>query len=140
MRLQFAGVARYPCNQVNGDMAPRKCVVVLDDDVAMLRAVERALRVRGYHTAGFNEVTDFLNSPSLNEATCLVLDINLKNVSGIDVACQLKRMGHSLPVIFMTASDSEATRRAAIGAGCIAYLAKPFSSATLVEAIEQRLE
>ena len=121
-------------------MAPRKCVVVLDDDVPLLRAVERALRVRGYHTAGFHEVTDFLNSPSLNEATCLVLDINLKNVSGIDVACQLKRMGHSLPVIFMTASDSEATRRAAIGAGCIAYLAKPFSSATLVEAIEQRRE
>ena len=48
--------------------------------------------------------------------------------------------GAALPVIFITASDSEATRRAAIGAGCIAYLAKPFSSVTLVEAIEQRLE
>ena len=121
-------------------MARPKCVVVLDDDAAMLRAVERALRVRGYHTAGFSEVTHFLNSPRLNEAICVVLDINLKNVSGIDVACQLKRMGHSLPVIFMTGSDSDATRRAAIGAGCIAYLAKPFSSTTLVEAIEQRLE
>jgi FixJ family two-component response regulator len=120
-------------------MAPPKCVLVLDDDVAMLRAVERALRVRGYHTAGFAEVTDFLSSPILGKATCLVLDINLENVSDVDVACQLKRMGHSLPVIFMTGSDSEATRRAAIGAGCIAYLAKPFSSTTLVDAIEQRL-
>ena len=120
-------------------MNARKLVVVLDDDVAMLRAVERGLRVCGYHTAGFSEVNDFLNRATLDEATCAVLDINLKEVSGIDIACQLKRMGYSLPVIFMTASDSEETRRAAIGAGCIAYLTKPFQLANLVKAIEQRL-
>jgi FixJ family two-component response regulator len=128
-----------PVQSVNRDMNARKLIVVLDDDVAMLHAVERGLRVCGYHTAGFSEVKDFLNRASLNEATCLVLDINLKDLSGIDIACQLKRTGHSLPVIFMTGCDSEETRRAAIGAGCIAYLTKPFQLANLVEAIEQRL-
>jgi FixJ family two-component response regulator len=106
------------------DMDAPKLVVVLDDDVAMLRALERGLRVHGYQTAGFSEVTDFLNSANLAQATCLVLDINLKQLSGIDVASQLKRIGHSLPVVFITGSDSEATRRAASDAGCIAYLTK----------------
>jgi FixJ family two-component response regulator len=116
----------------------RKLVVVLDDDAAMLHAIERGLRVRGYRTAGFSEVPDFLSSPGLGEAICLVLDINLKQASGIDVACQLKRMGHAVPVIFIIASDSEQTHRAAVGAGCIAYLTKPFRLENLGKAIEQR--
>jgi FixJ family two-component response regulator len=120
------------------DMEAPKLVVVLDDDVAMLRALERGLRAHGYQTAGFNEVADFLNSADLAQATCLVLDINLKQLSGIDVACQLKRIGHSIPVVFITGSDCEATRRAASGAGCIAYLTKPFRLENLVKVIEQR--
>jgi DNA-binding response OmpR family regulator len=69
-----------------------------------------------------------------------VVDINLKQVSGIDVACQLKRMGPSLPLIFITASDNEATRRAAMGAGCVAYLMKPFRLEKLVKVIEKTLK
>jgi CheY-like chemotaxis protein len=122
----------------NVEMNARKLVVVLDDDAAMLHAIERGLHVHGYDTAGFSEVPDCLSSAGLDEATCLVLDINLKQASGIDVACQLKRMGHAVPVIFITASDSEKTRRAAIGAGCIAYLTKPFRLENLVKAIEQK--
>ena len=91
----------------NVEMDARKLVVVLDDDAAMLHAIERGLHVHGYDTASFSEVPDCLSSAGLDEATCLVLDINLKQASGIDVACQLKRMGHSLPVIFITGSDSE---------------------------------
>ena len=120
------------------DMDAPKLVLVLDDDVAMLRALERGLRVHGYQTAGFSGVTDLLSSPDLAQATCLVLDINLKQLSGIDVASQLKRIGHSLPVVFITGSDSEATRRAASDAGCIAYLTKPFGLENLVSVIEQR--
>ena len=123
---------------VNGGMDTNKFIVVLDDDVGMLRAVERGLHVHGYDTAGFSEVMDFLNRASLEEARCLVLDINLKQLSGIDVASQLKRIGHSLPVVFITGSDSEATRRAASDAGCIAYLTKPFRLENLVSVIEQR--
>jgi FixJ family two-component response regulator len=121
-------------------MDARKFVVLLDDDVAVLRALERGLRVHGYHTAGFSEVADFLSSANLDEATCLVLDINLKRASGIDVAWQLKRMGHSLPVIFITGSESQVTRRAAIDAGCIAYLTKPFRLENLLNSIEHRYE
>jgi FixJ family two-component response regulator len=120
------------------DMDAPKLVLVLDDDVAMLRALERGLRVHGYQTAGFSGVADLLSSPDLAQATCLVLDINLKQLSGIDVASQLKRIGHSLPVVFITGSDSEATRRAASDAGCIAYLTKPFRLENLVSVIEQR--
>jgi FixJ family two-component response regulator len=137
MRLQLRDIATVPLQSMNVDMDLHKFVVVLDDDASMLRALERGLHVRGYHTAGFSQVTDFMSSARLDEATCLVLDINLENASGIDVACQLKRMGHSRPVIFITASDSEVTRQAAIDAGCIAYLTKPFRLEHLVKAIEK---
>ena len=67
----------------------------------------------------------------------MLLDIDLKGQSGIDVACKLRQMGHSLPIIFMTGSDSEATRRDAIQMGCAAYLKKPFAFESLLQAIEE---
>jgi FixJ family two-component response regulator len=118
----------------------QQLIVVVDDDVAMLRALERGLRVRGYHTAGFSEVTAFLSSASLHGTTCLVLDVDLKPVSGIDVAFRLKRLGYLLPTVFITGADSLITRRAAIRAGCIGYLTKPFPLEALVASIERNLE
>src|SRR3954452_10108081 len=118
-------------------MDPRKLILILDDDESILRALERGLRVRGYDTEAFSCATDFFNRATFDEAKCLVLDINLQHESGIDLACKLKRMGHPLPIIFMTASDNEATRLSAMRAGCTSYLEKPFAFGSLVQAIEQ---
>jgi len=65
------------------------------------------------------------------------LDVNLKGRSGIDLSRELTRSGVSLPVIFITGVENEATRKAALEAGCLAYLHKPFPSRHLIEAIEQ---
>jgi len=119
------------------DTRTRKSVLLLDDDASILRALERGLRVRGYDTEAFSCVSDLLNRAAFDQAKCLVVDINLKHESGIELACTLKRMGRSLPVIFMTASVGEATRRAAIRTGCSAYLKKPFAFSALVDAIEK---
>jgi len=117
-------------------MRSRELVLVVDDDSSMLKAVERLLKVRGYAVEAFSTVSSFMRSGKLAGAVCLVLDINLNGVSGIEVKRQLTRAGASLPTIFITAQEDSATRLAASDAGCIAYLTKPFASQDLVDAIE----
>jgi FixJ family two-component response regulator len=118
-------------------MTDRKLILVLDDDSSILTALKRTLNIHGFAAHTFQSIEDFLARANLREAACLVLDINVNEASSIDLSQQLKRSGHSLPVIFMTGSDSERTRAAALKEGCIAYLTKPFGSNALVEAIRK---
>ena len=117
-------------------MSPsRKEIIVVDDEPNMLRAIERLLSVHGFNTVIFDSIDDFFSRANLREATCLILDINLSGQSGIDLRRQIASAGFSIPVIFITASDSELTRKAAMDAGCVAYLAKPFSAKSLMDAV-----
>jgi FixJ family two-component response regulator len=120
-------------------MGKRNLVIVVDDDLSILRALQRALRVHGFDTEVFADVEEFLERAHLSEATCLVLDVHLQHKSGIGLMHQLTRSGHSLPVIFITAVESEATHKSALDAGCIAYLHKPFPSGLLIEAVERAI-
>jgi FixJ family two-component response regulator len=117
-------------------MGCRKLILVLDDDPSVLRAVERLLKVHGFDVETFLTIDSFMERANLRAATCLVLDINLNGSSGIDLKRKLSDAGIPLPVIFITARDEDVTRRAALSAGCVAYLSKPFSSKDLVDAIE----
>jgi FixJ family two-component response regulator len=114
----------------------RRLVYVVDDDPSILGAVERLLRIRGFDTLVFNSVESFLESADLCRATCLVLDIHLNEMSGIELRRQLTHSGIEVPVVFMTANDSDATRKAAMEAGCVAYLPKPFPTKLLMDAID----
>jgi FixJ family two-component response regulator len=117
----------------------RRLVLVVDDDPSILGAVERLLKVHGFDTEVFNTVESFLDRTNLCDATCLVLDIHLNGMSGIELRRQLTLSGIELSVIFMTANDSEAMRKAAMEAGCVAYLPKPFPTKSLIDAIETAL-
>jgi FixJ family two-component response regulator len=117
-------------------LGTRPLVIVVDDDPSILRAVERVLQVHGYDTEVFDDVEGFLKRAHLAAATCLVLDVHLQHTSGIELRRQLTHSGHSVPVIFITAVESEARRKSALEAGCVAYLHKPFPSSLLIEAVE----
>jgi FixJ family two-component response regulator len=118
-------------------MGTRRLVIVVDDDPSILRAVQRVLQVHGYDTEVFDTVDSFLQGAHFDDATCLVLDVHLQQrTSGIELKRQLAHSGHLLPVIFITAADSEVTRKSAQEAGCVAYLRKPFPSSLLIEAVE----
>jgi FixJ family two-component response regulator len=121
-------------------MSTRHLVIVVDDDPSLLRAVQRVLQVHGFETEVFSSVEGFLEGAHLDEATCLVLDVHLQHMSGIELRRQLTLSGHSLPVIFITAVESETTRKAALEAGCVAYLHKPFPSDRLIGAIKTIVE
>ena len=118
----------------------RKLIHVLDDDLSVLGAVERLLKVHGFDVETFHTIDSFIERANLRAATCLVLDINLNGASGINLKRKLNAAGISPPVIFITARDEDVTRRAALSAGCVAYLSKPFSSKDLVDAIEASQE
>ena len=115
----------------------RKLVVVVDDDPSMLKGVQRLLTAKGFDTAVFTSAEALLDSPARHGAACFVLDIHLGGMSGIELRRRLTASGCTVPVIFMTAFDDEATRREALAAGSIAYLNKPFPAHLLISAIEQ---
>jgi FixJ family two-component response regulator len=115
----------------------KKKILVLDDDASVLTAVERVLKLHGFDAEVFDTVEGFLDSAHFDDASCLVLDINLGGHCGIELRKKLAREGVSVPVIFITAVDSKATKEAALRAGCVAFLNKPFPSRDLIDAIEQ---
>lgn len=111
-------------------------VFVVDDDPGTLRGVKRLLREYGYDCVLFSSAEAFQNHGDFEDAICVVLDIDLNNESGIEVRYRMKAAGLSLPVIYMTANDSQATRMAAVESGCIAYLTKPFLAKSLIDPIK----
>jgi FixJ family two-component response regulator len=110
-------------------------VIVVDDDAGFLKGVARLLAHNGIDSRTFASAEALLDSGSAQAATCLLLDIHLGGISGIDLQCRLAASGSKCPVIFMTANEDEATRNKALDAGCIAYLRKPFAGHVLLDAI-----
>ena len=110
-------------------------VIVVDDDTGFLKGVARLLAYNGIETRTFASAEALIESGSAPTATCLLLDIRLGGISGIELQHRLAASGSKCPVIFMTANDDVATRNAAVDAGCIAYLRKPFASQVLLDAI-----
>ena len=116
-------------------MPERNLVFVVDDDAMMLKSVARLLRQLGYESVLFPSAETFVNHGDFDRVICVLLDIDLGDVSGIDLRQRLKEANISVPVIYITGSDSAANRAAAIASGCIAYLAKPFSAQSLIESV-----
>ena len=119
-------------------MLPRT-IFVTDDDVGMLRSIQRLLKVHGFDVEPFESAEAFLDNASPSDAVCLVLDIDLSGMSGIALKRELAVSGISIPTIFITGKDSEIVRKAALEVGCVAYLTKPFAAKQLTDAIEKAL-
>jgi FixJ family two-component response regulator len=115
----------------------QKTIFVVDDDPSMRLSVKRLLNRYGFETELFDSVEDFHERADVRRPDCLVLDVKPKNGSGIDLRRELTNSGVSVPAIFITANDTDHTRKAAADAGCVAYLTKPFSGKTLIDAIEK---
>ena len=115
----------------------KKVVAVVDDDQSMLSAAETLLDAHGFMTIRFSSAEEFLGDRGATRVDCLLVDIHLNGVSGIELRRQLKVSHPELPVIFMTALDDEAVRCQALEAGCVTFLHKPFPAHQLIEAIKR---
>ena len=112
-------------------------VLVVDDDTSMLKSIARLLRQSGYASVLFSSAEAFANHADFGGAVCVLLDIDLGDVSGIELRRRLKAAGILVPVIYITGNDNPAVRKAALESGCLAYLTKPFSAKSLIEPVER---
>jgi len=118
-------------------LANRNLVYVVDDDTSILKSVGRLLRQFGYDSLLFPSAEAFASHDDFDKAACILLDIDLGDVSGIELRHRLKEANVSVPVIYMTGNDSPAVREAAHQSGCLAYLTKPFDAAALVHSLQR---
>jgi FixJ family two-component response regulator len=110
-------------------------VAVVEDNPSMLRSIQRLLNAEGYSVEAFSSAEAFLKGEHGSRAACIVLDIHLPGVSGLELRRRLTASGSRLPIIFITAISDEALKSAAIQLGCVAYLHKPFAPEALVAAV-----
>jgi FixJ family two-component response regulator len=109
-------------------------VAIIDDDPAVLRALARLLRASSYHTKTYSSAQEFLDSLQDGVPTCLILDLQMPEMTGLDLQYHLKRNGIPIPTIIITAHNELPARELCVAAGARAYLLKPLQGATLIAA------
>lgn len=105
----------------------------------MLRSIQRLLTIEGFAVEAYVSAEAFLDRSSESQAACLVLDIQLPRMSGIELRQRLTATHSKMPIIFITAIEDEALQQAATHLGCAAYLRKPFQPEALTAAIKSVL-
>ncbi len=109
---------------------------IVDDDESVRRALRRLLRSAGLEATTFASAREFLDSDYRTENACLILDIQMPGLSGLDLQRELQAAGSTLPVIFITAFDSAETREEARSLGAAGYFQKPVDDQALLDAIQ----
>ena len=114
----------------------RKFIAVIDDDESVRESLPDLLREFGYEAGGFSSAEEFLASDMLKQAECLVLDIAMPGMSGLDLQRELIRRGWKVPIVFITAHGDESVRLRIRVRGAVECLLKPFSDTALLEALQ----
>jgi FixJ family two-component response regulator len=114
----------------------RPLLSVVDDDESVRESLPDLLREFGFAAQAFSSAEEFLSSGSVDETSCLILDIAMPGMSGPELRQELKRRGQEIPVIFITGQRDEAVRARTLKQGPAGFLLKPFSDAALLAAIK----
>ncbi len=110
-------------------------IAVVDDDPFVLKGLRRLLRSAGFDVDTYASGAEFLNADTNDAPDCLVLDLNMPQVTGFDVQVRLAQSGRSTPIIVITGDDTPEARSRALRLGANAYLEKPVDQSTLLAAI-----
>lgn len=111
-------------------------IAIVDDDPSVLRALERLLRVRGLQCLAYARAEEFLESLDVKLPDCLILDLQMPGMTGLEVLQSLKRRAVHIPTIIITAHSDPGARQRCESAGAAAFLSKPLRNSTLLAAIE----
>ena len=115
-------------------------VSIVDDDVSVRRSTRRLLRSSGFRAEAFASAEEFLDSESAGQTACLILDLRMPGLNGLELQRRLNQNGNPVPVIFLSAHASEEDERSALQAGAVQFLRKPISKEALLSAIRAVLE
>jgi len=113
---------------------------VVDDDESVRESLPDLLRKFGFAARAFSSAHEFLSSDSVEETKCLILDVAMPGMTGLDLQQELTRRGHKVPIIFITAQKDINIREQAFRQGAAQVLYKPFSAAALLEALKETLK
>jgi FixJ family two-component response regulator len=117
-------------------------IAIVDDDESVCRAIKRLVRSLGMEADMFTSGQEFveLMETPFAKVDCVVLDVQMPGLNGLEVQQRLARSGRSLPIIFITAHDEVGVRERALAAGAVAFLRKPFNDELLIRTLRAALE
>jgi FixJ family two-component response regulator len=115
-------------------------VAVVEDDESYRVALQRLLKSAGFQVRSFASAEDFLDSGQQHETACLIADIRMPGMSGLDLQAKLNADHCPIPIIFITAHGDEQIRLQAMRGGAVKFLGKPFDCAILLESVRAALE
>jgi FixJ family two-component response regulator len=115
-------------------------ISIVDDDASVRVATDNLLRSLGYIVRTFSSAEEFLSSADLNDTSCVIADVRMLDMSGLDLHDHLLKQGYRVPFIFITAFPEETIRVRALQAGAVCFLTKPFDRLTLIRCLDTALE
>jgi FixJ family two-component response regulator len=116
-----------------------KVVAIVDDDELVRSALLRLMEVAGFPALAFDSAEEFLNSGEQRHAACLIADLRLPGMSGLELQSKVNADHHRIPIIFVTAHGDEELRMQALRAGAVEFLIKPFDDEALLDSVRAAL-
>jgi FixJ family two-component response regulator len=133
-------MAEEPTVARKAEVSQTPLVVCVEDDLAVREAMRGLLMALGFTVATFSSAEEFLQSGRLDDTSCLITDVRLTGMSGIELQSRLIAMGHAIPIIVITAFPDEGVRVQAMNAGAVCFLTKPITKNDLLTCIDTALK
>jgi FixJ family two-component response regulator len=114
-------------------------ISIVEDDAAVRAATENLVKALGFDVYTFASAVEFLQSHRVTETACLISDVQMPNMSGVELQANLADRGFRIPTIFMTAFPDESVKRRAMDAGAVGFLPKPFNAKALIQCIRDAI-
>jgi FixJ family two-component response regulator len=114
-------------------------IVVVDDDRRVRQSLQNVMESAGHSCRTFASARDFLESDELYAARCVIVDVRMPGIDGLELQRRIRRQRPSVAVMFITAHDDDAVRRQALAGGAVDFMCKPFDAADLLKTIDREL-
>jgi FixJ family two-component response regulator len=133
------GFDRFPAHEGPIGLSQVPVISIIDDDGSVRVATNRLVRSLVYTAPTFASADDFLKSSHVNDSSCVIVDVQMPGMFGIELQEMLITKGYAVPIIFLTAFPEENVRARAMKAGAVCFLSKPFDGPVLIECIDTAL-
>ena len=120
-------------------MSDAPLIAIVDDDIMICEATKDLVEAFGFNARTFTSAGEFLSSDCVLDASCLIADVQMPGINGLQLHQKLVATGRRIPVIFITAFRDERVRKRALGAGAVCYMSKPFDGESLLSCIRSAL-
>jgi len=120
-------------------MKKRPLIAIVDDDESIRVTMGTLMRSLGFAARGFASAEEFLQSPELGETSCLISDVQMPGINGLELQSRLASENRRTPIIFITAFPDPRIEERALAGGAVGFLAKPFDGQTLIQCVDRAL-